>query len=224
MMSEICRCIEGSCLGLEGGNPFGICRMGNGVVKPSIAPSPVEGVVLPERIVTDHDRKAAHDYNCSPVRIGETDRLKTAEECCLERQLAEAIDQRDEARLALEDLYDKVENGDPCTENGDIDGSYVGNCVHLSYEEEERILALIGPGPSTKPLHDGKPSWQERATEAEAALATARAQGREEGLREAIVALGSTFVKLEFPTKFSKGTEVGIVQGIEAIKSLIPKK
>lgn len=137
-MSEICRCIEGSCLGLEGGNPFGICRMGNGVVKPSIIPAPVEGVVMPERIVTDHDRKAAHEYNCSPVRIGETARLKTAEECCLERLLAESIAQRDEARKDV-------------------------------LVEKKRIEYV-----------------QDYLRECQSKLATARAQGREEGLREAL--------------------------------------
>lgn len=44
---------------------------------------------------------------------------------------------------ALEMLYDKYEDGDPCTENGDPEGSPMGNCVSLSYEEETLILSLI---------------------------------------------------------------------------------
>lgn len=73
-------------------------------------PVPVEGVVLPALDVTMQDRKAAHAFNCSPVKTAEDDRLKTAEECCRERQLSEVIAQRDEMisaySKAIEDAKD----------------------------------------------------------------------------------------------------------------------
>jgi hypothetical protein len=53
-----------------------------------------------------------------------------------EKKLADTVE-------ALEMIYDKYENGDPVTEGGEPDGSAMGNCVSLSYEEEESILNLI---------------------------------------------------------------------------------
>lgn len=46
-------------------------------------------------------------------------------------------------REALEMLYDRYENGDQVTEDGDIDGCYMGKAVKLSEEEENQILRLI---------------------------------------------------------------------------------
>lgn len=53
--------------------------------------------------------------------------------------------QREIARLraALEFLYDKWENGDPCYEDADSTGVSLGNAFRLSEAEEAEILALI---------------------------------------------------------------------------------
>lgn len=45
-------------------------------------------------------------------------------------------------RDALEMIYDKWENGDPCTDDPES-GGILGKCVDLSDEEENQILALI---------------------------------------------------------------------------------
>lgn len=47
-------------------------------------------------------------------------------------------------------LYDRYEDGPPCTENGDEYGSPLGNCVQLDAEEEDQILKLI-PAERKKP-------------------------------------------------------------------------
>jgi len=46
-------------------------------------------------------------------------------------------------RDALAMIYEKYEDGDSCTENGDPDGSYMGNCVRLDGPEEDSILKLL---------------------------------------------------------------------------------
>lgn len=61
---------------------------------------------------------------------------RTTEKIELQAQLQAVQD-------ALCMLYDKYEDGDPCTENGDEHGSYMGNCVRLSADEEDQILRLI---------------------------------------------------------------------------------
>ena len=48
-----------------------------------------------------------------------------------------------ELEQALCMIYDKYEDGPPRTENGDPDGSALGNAVSLSFEEEQQILRLI---------------------------------------------------------------------------------
>lgn len=67
-------------------------------------------------------------------------------------------------REALEMIYDKWANGDPCFENPD---DYLGNAFKLSYEEENHILALLpreraALAPESKPQQEvcancGKP-------------------------------------------------------------------
>jgi len=55
----------------------------------------------------------------------------------------EAADEIERLRAALEMLYDKWENGDPCYEDGDPQSNYLGNAFRLSEEEENEVLALI---------------------------------------------------------------------------------
>ena len=45
---------------------------------------------------------------------------------------------------ALEMIYDKWENGDPCFEDLETLSGSLGNAFKLSYEEENQILELIG--------------------------------------------------------------------------------
>lgn len=52
-----------------------------------------------------------------------------------------AINERLTKALCM--LYDKYEDGPPCTEDGDEFGSPLGNCVQLTADEEDEILALI---------------------------------------------------------------------------------
>src|SRR5580692_4987055 len=66
---------------------------------------------------------------------------------------------------ALELIYDKYEDGDPCTENGDPDGSMMGNCVQLHADEEDKILAALEAA--------GVPTALTYSKRADAALAAA---------------------------------------------------
>lgn len=88
----------------------------------------------------------------------------------LQAQLAAVTQEKDTLRDALEDFYDTYENGDPCTENGEPDGSSMGNCVSLSYEEEERFLALIPRQRSRPPVLPTTAKLQARNKAMEAAL------------------------------------------------------
>ena len=54
-----------------------------------------------------------------------------------------ALEERDAAVAALCMIYDKYEDGAGCHEGFDGEGSYIGNAVMLSKEEEDLILALI---------------------------------------------------------------------------------
>lgn len=50
----------------------------------------------------------------------------------------------EKCRIALSNLYDRWENGDPCYEYDDGEkGSFIGNAFLLSDEEETEILRLI---------------------------------------------------------------------------------
>ena len=49
----------------------------------------------------------------------------------------------DRLREALEMLYDKWENGDPCFENPEDNEYFLGNAFKLSYEEENQVIALL---------------------------------------------------------------------------------
>lgn len=58
----------------------------------------------------------------------------------------------DEATLLLALLFDMWEGGIPCYEadpDGHVveDGYYIGNAFKLSSEEEDRIVAFLGPEP-----------------------------------------------------------------------------
>lgn len=57
----------------------------------------------------------------------------------------ELLERLDKERLvdALEVMYDKYENGDPCFENPEELEGAMGNAVKLSFDEENEILALI---------------------------------------------------------------------------------
>jgi len=112
-------------------------------------PAPVEGVVLPERPSYHQIEQCTGDtlrYYTVDFSYKE-DVEEYADEC--ERQLREAIAERDEARTELK---------------------------RTSIDLREEIAAI---------RRSWKFEWN-RAEKAEAALATARAQGREEGLREAL--------------------------------------
>jgi hypothetical protein len=115
-------------------------------------------------------------------------------------QLASAQQERETILTALALMYDKWEFGCSVTEGGEEDGSYLGNSVHLSYEEEESVIALLKGRERIQTMNDGKPSWRERAETAEATvarleqqvrdearqdLATAKSEGRREGLERA---------------------------------------
>jgi hypothetical protein len=56
---------------------------------------------------------------------------------------AEAANQK--LRRALGMLYDKWENGDPCYEDADENAGFMGNAFRLSAQEEDEVLALLGP-------------------------------------------------------------------------------
>jgi hypothetical protein len=51
--------------------------------------------------------------------------------------------ERDQAREALGDLYDKWENGDYCYEDPEDRAGYIGKAFNLSYDEENKILGLL---------------------------------------------------------------------------------
>jgi hypothetical protein len=52
-------------------------------------------------------------------------------------------DERNRLREALEMIYDKWENGDPCYEDADPTSGFMGNAFQLSSDEENQILALL---------------------------------------------------------------------------------
>ena len=54
-----------------------------------------------------------------------------------------AAQEIDRLRTALEFLYDKWENGDPCFEDPETSSGSLGNAFKLSEQEERAILALI---------------------------------------------------------------------------------
>lgn len=89
----------------------------------------------------------------------------------VEAALKQATQRADNALEGLGLLYDKWELGDSVTEYGDEDGSYMGNSVRLSYEEEESVIALLKGRDRSPSMNDGKPSWRDRAETAEASLA-----------------------------------------------------
>lgn len=129
-----------------------------------ISPAPVEGVVLP---VSTHTRQSALDEIQRISRELQTNfhdewdwmEHAFAVECLRseldvkDEDLAEAIAQRDYARLA-------------CSLNCDLHGCGSESCNLAAYHEDAQKMYA-------------------KLTEMEAALAAARAHGREEGLREA---------------------------------------
>jgi len=64
------------------------------------------------------------------------------------QQIAQLEAERARLIRALEMIYDKWENGDPCFGDVETLSDPLGNAVRLSYEEENEILALIPRLPS----------------------------------------------------------------------------
>lgn len=61
----------------------------------------------------------------------------------LEAKIAEQAATIERLRDALELMYDKYENGVPCTEDGDVGAFGIGNAVRLSAEEDDQVLGAL---------------------------------------------------------------------------------
>lgn len=87
------------------------------------------------------DTVAAHAATIE--RLTETVRCGLIDAALMDEQLTQSQLRVERLTKALAMLYDKYEDGPPCTENGDEHGSPLGNAVRLNWEEEQEILALI---------------------------------------------------------------------------------
>lgn len=90
----------------------------------------------------DHFGETPEDTAACKIKVGD-ERGLVMELRKVQYELTVAREQIQTLTDALEMIYDKYEDGDPCTENGDEHGSPIGNAVRLSAEEEDLILSLI---------------------------------------------------------------------------------
>lgn len=101
-------------------------------------------------MVRMRDRIAQLESELTALRAEFAQRIERANDeiQSTQERAARAEAERDRLIRALEMIYDKWENGDPCYGDAETLSDPIGNAVELSYEEENEILALIPRTPS----------------------------------------------------------------------------
>jgi hypothetical protein len=131
--------------------------------------APVDGVVLPDW--SSECLEELQDYGDDPEFFGHRTLIRLKDR---EKQLADAIAQRDEARKELDAIRS-------------VDAKQMGDRfqIYLDEGKESRVCRV-----NWFQMHVNRSiilDWWDRMKKSESALATARAEGREEGMREAAV-------------------------------------